>query len=100
MAIVTPDIIVLDTLVSGLSMILADIDTWLDSIFGELPGIDDPSYDAATLRRTQLKNFLEAGVSEDDPARAETFRIKKYLGYPNNEAQLPCWTVTLNADNE
>lgn len=94
MGLLSPEKAVLDVLVSGENMILADLDTWLPKIFADRPQSEIDS----------LKQFLQRGVkhveTEDDARDVRDYRIKKFLGFPREVTELPAWAVILQSGNE
>lgn len=90
MPIRIPDVAVLDSLIAGEAIVLADMERWIPDIFDG----------RSTLEQAKIKEYLRLGVQTDDPEKAQKYRVKKFLGYPNTPEELPCWAVTLSMENE
>lgn len=85
-----PDLTILNALIAGENLILADLDKWVPEIFRC----------RSVQEQENIKEFLRYGVQEDDPELAAQYRIKKFLGWPNSPQELPCWAVTMSEGAE
>ena len=82
------DQIVLEALTRGERQILSDPDSWVPIIFGK-----------KYPNNADVISFLRKAAS-DQPEDRATFRIKKYLGFPSHDTQLPAWAITIGGSSE
>lgn len=90
MGIILPDKLVLDALIAGENLLLANPDGYIPLIFDGYP---------ASVQNDIIQ-FYRQGVNPELPEESARRRVKKFLGYPSSPEEIPCWAVVLSSASE